>query len=67
MRPDGTARAPIGRGVREESSPAVSPDGRFVAFVAAEQAFRRQLYLRRFDGSGERILFADGDADYPVW
>jgi Tol biopolymer transport system component len=67
MRPDGTARAPIGRSVREESSPAVSPDGRFVAFVAAEQAFRRQLYLRRFDGSGDRILFADGDADYPVW
>ena len=67
MRPDGTARAPIGRGAREESHPAVSPDGRFVAFVAAEQAFRRQLYLRRFDGSGDRILFADGDADYPVW
>ena len=67
MRPDGTARAPIGRGVREESNPAISPDGRFVAYVAAETEFRRQLYLRRFDGSGERILFADGDGDFPVW
>ncbi len=67
MRPDGTARAPIGRGVREESNPAISPDGRFVAYVAAEAEFRRQLYLRRFDGSGERILFADGDGDFPVW
>jgi hypothetical protein len=67
MRPDGSARAPIGRGVREESNPAISPDGRFVAYVAAEKEFRRQLYLRRFDGSGERILFADGDGGLPVW
>ena len=67
MRPDGSARAPIGRGVREESNPVISPDGRFVAYVAAEAEFRRQLYLRRFDGSGERILFADGDGDFPVW
>lgn len=67
MRPDGTARAPIGGGAREESNPVISPDGRFVAYVTAEREFRRQLYLRRFDGSGERILFADGDGDFPVW
>ena len=53
MRLDGSARAPIGRGVREELNPAISPDGRFVAYVAAETEFRRQLYLRRFDGLGE--------------
>jgi Tol biopolymer transport system component len=67
MRPDGSARAPIGHGVREESNPAISPDGRFVVYVAAEAESRRHLYLRRFDGSGDRILFADGDGDYPVW
>ena len=28
---------------------------------------KRHLYVRRFDGSGDRLLFADGDADHPVW
>jgi hypothetical protein len=67
VRPDGSGRAPIGRGQRNESRPALSPDGRFVVYVAAEQVPRRHLYLRRFDGSGDRILFADGDGEYPVW
>jgi Tol biopolymer transport system component len=67
MRPDGSGRAPIGRGIRHEARPTLSPDGRMVAYVAAEDAPRRHLYLRRFDGSGDRILFADGDGEYPVW
>jgi Tol biopolymer transport system component len=67
MRPDGTGRAPIGRGIRHEARPAISPDGRIVAYVAAEEPPRRHLYLRRFDGTGDRILFADGDGEYPVW
>ena len=67
IRPDGTGRAPIGRGMRHEARPAISPDGRVVAYVAAEDAPRRHLYLRRFDGSGDRILFSDGDGEYPVW
>jgi Tol biopolymer transport system component len=67
MRPDGSGRAPIGTGSRTESRPTVSPDGRFVVYVAAEQQPRHHLYLRRFDGTGDRILFADGDGEYPVW
>jgi Tol biopolymer transport system component len=67
IRSDGTGRTPIGRGVRHEARPAISPDGRVVAYVAAEEPPRRHLYLRRFDGSGDRILFADGDGEYPVW
>jgi hypothetical protein len=67
MRPDGSARAAIGRSVRNESRPAFSPDGRLVAYVATETEPRRHLYLRRFDGSGDRILFAHGDAAFPVW
>ncbi|MGH0032112.1 MAG: TolB family protein [Myxococcota bacterium] len=67
MRADGTGRSPIGRGVRHESRPAVSPDGTLVVYVAAETQPRRHLYVRRFDGSGDRILFADGDAEFPVW
>jgi Tol biopolymer transport system component len=67
MRPDGSGRAPIGRSIRHEARPTLSPDGRVVAYVAAEEPPRRHLYLRRFDGSGDRILFADGDGEYPVW
>lgn len=67
VRPDGSGRAPIGAGRRSESSPATSPDDRLVVYVAAEKAPRRHLYLRRFDGSGDRILFADGDGEFPVW
>jgi hypothetical protein len=53
--------------MRHEARPAVSPDGRLVAYVAGETRPRRHLYVRRFDGSGDRILFADGDGEYPVW
>jgi Tol biopolymer transport system component len=67
IRPDGTGRAPIGHGIRHEARPAFSPDGTLVVYVAAEERPRRHLYVRRFDGSGDRILFADGDGEYPVW
>jgi hypothetical protein len=67
VRPDGSGRAPIGRGQRSESRPSLSPDGRYLVYVASEEAPRRHLYLRRFDGTGDRILFADGDGEYPVW
>lgn len=67
VRPDGSGRAPIGSGQRSEGRPTVSPDGRFVAYVASEAPPRRHLYLRRFDGTGDRILFADGDGENPVW
>jgi Tol biopolymer transport system component len=66
IRTDGTGRARIGRGVLDETQPSVSPDGRHVAYVV-EEDFRRFLYLRRLDGSGDRILFRDGDVEFPVW
>jgi Tol biopolymer transport system component len=66
IRPDGTGRAPIGRGVRDEQGPTVSPDGRLVVYVT-ELQHRPQLYLRRLDGSGDRIFFSNGDAEHPVW
>jgi Tol biopolymer transport system component len=49
-----------------EQRPTISPDGRLVAYVA-EIDHRQQLYLRRFDGSGDRVLFANGDGAFPVW
>lgn len=66
MRPDASARRPLGNSVRSESSPAVSPDGRFVAYVAREGELDR-MFLRRLDGSGDRMLLADGSFEYPVW
>ncbi|MEM7411884.1 MAG: hypothetical protein AAF430_16760 [Myxococcota bacterium] len=67
IRGDGSARARLGAAQRAEAWPTGSPDGRFVAYVSGEQPVRHQLYLRRFDGGGDRLLFDDGDADYPVW
>ncbi|HVN36576.1 MAG TPA: hypothetical protein VMW19_00210 [Myxococcota bacterium] len=67
MRADGSSRARIGSSERSEARPTLSPDGRFVAYVASESPPRRYLYLRRFDGSGDMILFADGDGENPVW
>ncbi len=66
VRADGSGRARIGRGVLDELRPTVSPDGRLVAYVA-EQSFRNHLYLRRFDGTGDRMLFGDGAVERPVW
>jgi dipeptidyl aminopeptidase/acylaminoacyl peptidase len=68
MRPDGSGRAPIGGGPDEESHPAMSPDGRYVAYVTTDPTKRERLRVRRFpDGSGDRPLVETGDATMPVW
>jgi hypothetical protein len=28
---------------------------------------RERLHLKRFDGSGDRILYADSSVSHPVW
>jgi Tol biopolymer transport system component len=66
VRPDGTGRAPVGETALEEHLPAFSPDGR-LAVVVVHEGFARRLHVRRVDGSGDRILFDDGDAEFPVW
>lgn len=66
VRPDGTGRAPVGGSGLEEQQPAFSPDGR-LALVVVESGAARRLHVRRLDGSGDRILFDDGDAEFPVW
>ena len=66
VRADGTGRSPIGRGVLDEMAPACSPDGGMVVYGVKEDYLER-LYVRRFDGTGDRILYADGDASHPVW
>lgn len=67
MRPDGTARAPLGEPDLDALAPSVSPDGAFVVYVASEQPSRRQLWLRAFGGGAPRMLPVPGEADAPVW
>jgi Tol biopolymer transport system component len=66
VRPDGSGRAPVGQGALDETTPACSPAGDLVVYGVTEE-YRDHLYVRRFDGSGDRILFADGGASHPVW
>lgn len=68
VRPDGSGRAPVGAGPDDESHPAVSPDGAYVAYVVTDLTRRERLRVRRFpDGSGDRPLVETGDATSPVW
>ncbi len=66
VRADGTGRSPVGHEVMDEGQPTCSPDGALVVYTVLEN-FREVLYVRRFDGSGDRILHADNDASHPVW
>jgi sugar lactone lactonase YvrE len=67
VRADGAGRTPVGAGTVEEQDPTVSPDGRYVAYVAVGEDRRERLRVRRFDGSGDRPLVGEGDAAWPVW
>jgi Tol biopolymer transport system component len=66
IRPDGSGRSALGRGSLDELRPGVSPDGRHVVYVS-ESDFRTRLYVRRFDGTGDRILLGRGAAERPIW
>lgn len=67
MRIDGGARARLGGSIRDERNPAVSPDGRHVVYVSPGDDGIDRLYIRRIDGSGDRILLGEGSAAWPVW
>ncbi|MFP8874567.1 MAG: hypothetical protein VCB42_08555 [Myxococcota bacterium] len=67
MRPDGSGRTSIGRGVQAELDPAVSPEGRFVAYVSHKDGEPDSLFVRRFDGTGDRVLLGTGAVAAPVW
>ncbi len=66
IRADGSGRAPIGPSAHGEGWPSASPDGKLVAYVASEDQ-RSRVLVRRFDGSGDRLLLASGEGEHPVW
>jgi Tol biopolymer transport system component len=66
IRPDGSGRKAVGRGVFDERHPSFSPDGRLVVYLA-DDGIRKRIYLRRFDGTGDRVLLESGGGHDPVW
>jgi TolB protein len=65
-RPDGSGKHPIGASGHNERDPTVSPDGRFIVYVA-EDGQHQRLMVRSLDGSGNRRLLSSGDGLLPVW
>jgi len=64
---DGESQSrPIGPQERGASLAALSPDGRWIALVAAEGNARR-LFVQRADGQGARIPVTASAALYPRW
>jgi hypothetical protein len=69
MRLDGTGKSALGarsQGQADERHPSISPDGRYVVYVAEEED-RQHIRIRRMDGGGDRLLLEDGDGTLPVW
>jgi serine/threonine-protein kinase len=49
-----------------ETTPAVSPDGRWLAY-ASDNAGRLDVYVRPFPGGGERYVISSSGGSEPVW
>ncbi len=66
MRPDGSGRTPLGVGARDEATAAVSPDGKSVVYVSEYNGLNR-LFVVRFDGTGDRLLYDGAMVEWPIW
>jgi hypothetical protein len=66
IRADGSGRRPVGVGTRNEIQPTFSPDGRLVLYVS-DNGYDERIYMRRFDGTGDRILMSSGGGTNPTW
>jgi serine/threonine protein kinase len=54
-------------GESASAQPALSPDGRFLAFVAISSGDRKLLWVRPLDSVESRSLAGSEDASYPFW
>ncbi len=66
IRVAGAGRTAVGPTFRPEATPAVSPDGRYVVYVSEHNGLDR-LFVKRMDGSGDRLLFDDAAVEWPIW
>jgi eukaryotic-like serine/threonine-protein kinase len=60
-KPSVFARTPF-----DEIQARFSPDGRWVAYASNESG-RFEVYVRRFDGGGERVQVSNGGGEAPRW
>jgi len=63
--PEKAAFTPVGESA--SAQPALSPDGRFLAFVAISPGDRKLLWVRPLDSVEARSLAGSEDASYPFW
>ena len=66
LRANGAAADTIVDSRFDEHSPALSPDGRWLAYTSDETG-RRQVYVRGVDGHGGRLLVSEANGEEPVW
>jgi len=66
VRVGGTGRTAVGPALRNEETPAVSPDGDYVVYVSRHNGLDR-LFVKRFDGTGDRLLYDGAAVEWPVW
>jgi Tol biopolymer transport system component len=64
IREDGTRMRPLTRNAVPDRSPAVSPDGRLIAFERGWATRKRSVWIMRRDGTGQRRL---GPGGSPAW
>ena len=62
----GESIAPVAATGANERSPAVSPDGRWIAYVSDASGLD-EVYVARLDRSGEATQITKGGATEPVW
>jgi hypothetical protein len=66
LHPDGSPAESLVTSPYEEHSPALSPDGRWLAYMSDETG-QRQIYVRQLRGEGGRTLVSEGVGEEPVW